>query len=158
MIRPLILATVCSCALAAAGSDDEVRFKPKTYAPRQTLRDSTYRESVYTPSDAPQRTGGRVEAPSTPSRWRLFSRDKKLDSPKKLADAPVEHEEDYQQRQRISVSTLKADPRDIPDKKPFEERGSKLSDANFKAKEKSNEKNPLLAPRQGIKAPEEAQP
>ncbi|MEI7899066.1 MAG: hypothetical protein WCK89_02360 [bacterium] len=154
MIRPLIVASICAYSLASWGSDDEVRFKPKTYAPRQTLRDSTYNESAYAPDDTPRSLGRRVDSPSTPSRWRLFNREKKLSAPAKLADAPVEHEAPYKQEKQISVPTLKADPRDVPDKKPFQESDSKLTDADFEAKKASREKNPLLAPRQGIKAPE----
>jgi hypothetical protein len=155
MIRPIIFATVCALTLASRGSDEETRFKPKAYAPRQTLRENTYRESAYTPSATPPSTGKRVEeAPGAPSRWRLFSRDKKADDTKKLADAPVEHETAYKQEKRISVPTLKADPRDVPEQIPFKESGQKLTDGDYKAKEPSREKNPLLAPRQGIKAPQ----
>jgi hypothetical protein len=153
MRRPLILVTVCAFALASRASDDEVRFKTKAYAPRQTLRDSTYRESVYTPSRNPQPIGNRVETPSAPSRWRLFDREKELATQKKLADLPLESEQAYTQQKRISVVTLKPDPQDVPEYKPFEEHGSKLTDATYKAKDGTREKNPLLAPRQGIKAP-----
>lgn len=153
MLRPLILVTVCSCALASRASDDEVRFKTKAYAPRQTLRESTYRESVYTPSRNPQPIGSRVEPPSAPSRWRLFDREKELVSPKKLADLPLDNGQAYTQQKQISVVTLKPDPQDVPENKPFEERGAKLTDATYTAKDGTREKNPLLAPRQGIKDP-----
>ncbi len=156
MIRPLIFAAACACSLASWGSDDDVRFKPKTYAPRQTLRDSRYRESVYTPSSASQSTEKHVGNASTPGRWSLFNKEKTLDSPKKLANAPAEHEAAYKQEKLISVPTLKADPRDIPEKKPFDENGQKLTDADYKDKTKDGprKKDPMLTPRQGIKAPE----
>ena len=154
MIRPFILATVCACCLAARGGDEETHFKPKAYEPRQALSDRTYRETAYKPSSASQSVGKRIENPGTPSRWRLFGREKTLDDAKKLTDVPVDHEMAYKQEKQISVSTLKADPRDIQDKKPFVESDKKLTDATFKEKTEPREKNPLLAPRQGIKAPE----
>lgn len=154
MTRPLILSTVCLYALASWGNDDETHFKPKAYAPGQTLRDRTFSESVYVPSVSNRSIGKRVEAPGAASRWRFFKREKTLDEAKKLADVSVEHGTDYKQEKQISVPTIKADQRDVTDKKPFVESDIKLPDDTFKPKEVSREKNPLLAPRQGIKAPE----
>ncbi len=154
MIRPLILSTVCLCALASRGSDDETHFKPKAYAPGQVLRDRAYTESVYAPSVPNSSIGKRIEAPRTASRWRFFKREKTADDAKKLTDVSMEHETAYKQEKQISVPTLKADQRDVTDKKPFVESDIKLPDDTFKPKEASREKNPLLAPRQGIKAPE----
>ena len=153
MLRPLILATACACSLPSWGGDDDARFKPKAYAPRETLRDSTYRESAYTPSGNPRSIGKRVEQSAPSGRWRLFGGEKKLES-KKLADPAVENEKAYKQEKQISVSTIKADPRDRPERKPFTETGEKLTDADFTAKPASREKDPMLAPRQGIKVPE----
>ncbi len=154
MIRPLIFATVCACALASRGNDDETHFKAKTYEPSRSLSDRTYHESAYTPSRPSSSEGKRLEAPGTPGRWRLFDRGEKLTATRQLADAPADHETAYKQEKQISVPTLKSDPRDVPEQKPFKETVKNLSDASFKSKEASREKNPLLAPRQGIKAPE----
>lgn len=156
MLRSLILAAVCACSLVAWGGDDEVSFKPKTYTPRKTLHDRSYRESAYTPSGKSRPVADkRVETARTPppSRWRLFGRDKTLDA-KKLEDVPVDQETAYKQEKQISVSTIKADPRDIPDRKPFEDSGKKLADAEYQKKESARAKNPLLEPRQGVKLPE----
>ncbi len=152
MLRPLILVSFCACSLVTWGSDDEVRFKPKSYTPSQTLRDGSYREAVYTPRTT-ETVGKSVEAPRSPSRWRLFGRDKTLDA-KKLTEVPVEKETAYKQEKQISVATIKADPRDIPDKKPFEDAGKKLTDTSYQKKDVPREKNPLLEPRQSIKVPE----
>lgn len=154
MIRPFILAAACVGALVCQGSDDEAHFKPKSYTPSQTLRDRSYSESVYKPSVASQSIGKRIEAPAAASRWRLFGRAKALEDTQKLADKPVEHETAYRQEKQISVPTIKADPSDAPDRKPFEDASKKLTDGTFKAKDEPREKNPLLTPRQGIKAPE----
>ena len=151
LLRIVLLLSACACSLHAA--DEETRFKPKSYTPRKELTTQTYRAPVYTPSEASRSTGSGMEPPREPSRWNVFKRPKPLDE-KHLPETPPAVAEAYKQRQQISVPTITADPAIAADNKPFETTDKKLSDLSYKPSDRPRDKNPLLAPRQGIKEPE----
>ena len=147
----LLLLSACACSLHAA--DEETRFKPKSYTPRKELTTQTYRAPAYTPSESARSTGTGMEQPRALSRWNVFKRAKPLDE-KRLPGAQPAVAEAYKQRQQISVPTITADPAIAADNKPFETTDKKLSDLSYKPSDRPRDKNPLLAPRQGIKEPE----
>ena len=154
MYRTLTLLLLLSCFGAArAGDNDEVRFKPKAYTPSKPLQDRSYQAAVYTPSATPASVGSKI-APKENGHWVLFSSKTPALADKKVAAAPEAKGEAYKQEKQISVSTIKADPRDVPERKPFDQNGKKLTDAEYKAPVKPSEKNALLKPRQGIKETE----
>ena len=155
MIRPSIFAAFIACTGVLRAADaDETPFKPRAYSPRKTLNDSSYRAASYVPSDTSHPVGKALEEPKTSSRWNFFKSRKTAAEPKQAKDAQLRDAQAYTQQKHISVPTIKADPRDVPDKKPFNESVKKLGDATFTPTEKPQAKNPLLKPRQGIKEPE----
>ena len=153
MRHTLILLLLLSCFSAARAEDDEVRFKPKAYTPSKPLQDRSYQAPVYTPTIASPSVGSKI-APKENGHWSIFSSKVPALADKKVPDAPEAKGEAYKQEKQISVSTIKADPRDVPERKPFDQNGKKLTDADYKAPAKPTEKNPMLKPRQGIKETE----
>ena len=146
----IFLALVAGGLLAA--DSDETRFKSRNYAPGKSLNDTAYRAAPYAPTPATKSVGApaAAEKPSG-SRWRFFSRKPPAETPKPAANEPLAHATPYAQQKNISVPTIKADPRAIQEKKPFIASADNTPDAPFKPAEKSEWKNPLLKPRQGIK-------
>lgn len=154
-IRSSIIAALIACTgLLHAADPDETHFKPKAYSPRKTLNDASYRASTYVPLDTSHPVGKALEDPSRFSRWNFFKSRKTAAEFKQAPDARLTDADAYTQQKHISVPTIKADPRDVPDKKPFKESVKKVGDATFTPEEKPQGKNPLLKPRQGIKEPE----
>jgi len=153
MYRIPTLLLVFSCLNVARAGDDEVTFKPKSYVPRNTLQDRSYVGSTYSPSSTPKPTGTSLE-PSKSGRWSLFSSKSSGLTDKSLTDIREKTGEAYKQEKQISASTIKADSSAVPENKPFDANGKKLTDASYKAPEGPREKDPILKPRQGIKAPE----
>jgi hypothetical protein len=136
----------------ASAEDDAVRFKPKAYTPGKTVQDRTYRAPAYTPATQTPATGARA-TPARSGFWGLF-KPKPLQTAPRYAAPPVAQNTPYVQRQKISVPSITPDTGAMAEHTPFISSDKKLEDAGFQAPEKSREKNPLLAPRQGIKEPE----
>ncbi len=147
-------------ALAAASTSvlwalekDEVGYEPRAYTPRKTMTDATYKPRAYSPATRERSIGKPAEPARSTSRWSFFKREKPLADTKKLHDAELSHAEPYVQRENISVPTTRAGSRDIPEKAPFDDKGKRAADTPYKPDESPRPKNPLLVPRQGIKAP-----
>lgn len=154
--RPYILfmALVAFAGVLHAAGEDEVRFRPKAYAPRKSLNDSAYTAAAYTPSEKLRQENKRFDEPRAVRRWNLFKRNTTVTEAKQVHDAELTDAPAYTQQKHISVPTIKADPRDVPEKKPFEAPDKKITNAGYTPAEKPQAKNPLLKPRQGIKEPE----
>jgi len=154
MFRDIIpLLIFCSLCTAWAG-DDEVHFKAKAYTPRNAPTTHTYSANPYSPQSATPSIGGSFVT-SGKGTWNPFSSKAEALADKTLPDAPMKKEEPYKQQKHITASTMSSDPKKVPEKKPFDEKGKKLTeDAAYKAPVTPHEKNPLLTPRQGIKVTE----
>lgn len=151
MIRLATLLLFAACASWA--EDDEVRFKPKAYQPGKTLPDATYQASAYAPAKAAQgSTGARLEK-ARGGFWGLFKA-KPLENAPSFEDAPEAQKAPFVQTRQISAPSMTADPGATAEHKPFVSNEKKLEDEGFAAPQRPREKNPLLAPRQGIKVPE----
>lgn len=147
----IALCAVCAGCLIAADSD-ETTYSSRAYAPRKSACNAkTYQAPAYTPARAPRTTGKPITTSASRSWWNPFRRTKTFaETPR--AEAPLRVEATpYQQQKHISVSTLKADPRAIQERKPFISSEKNAPNAGFTPAEKSEWKNPLLKPRQGIK-------
>lgn len=145
------LCAVCAGCVFAADSD-ETTYSSRAYAPRKSAGNAkTYQAPAYTPARAPRTTGKPITTSASRSWWNPFRRTKTFaETPR--AEAPLRVEATpYQQQKHISVSTLKADPRAIQERKPFISSEKNAPNAGFTPAEKSEWKNPLLKPRQGIK-------
>lgn len=147
------LVLLASCADLFARDDDEVRFKSKSYTPRNTAESKAYTPNAYTPT-ASRSTGKPIEPPRTQSRWNIFGGGKASSNDKTLDDAKTAESKPYTVQQHISVPTIKPDPSSVAEKKPYQDPTDKLADGTYKPSDKPRDKNPLLKPRQGIKEPE----
>jgi hypothetical protein len=138
---------------AALGENGEVRFKPKEYSPRSTLETRSYSGSSYTPSARPAPIGTPLAAPKKWN-WPFFSSKAPALEDKKFSGGQDVKAVAYKQQKQTSVPTIKATPATIQEEKRFDAAGKNMDGKDYKAPEPSNEKNPLLAPRQGIKVTE----
>ena len=145
------LCAVCAGCVFAADSD-ETTYSSRAYAPRKSAGNAkTYQAPVYTPARATRTIGKPITASASRSWWNPFRRAKTFaEAPRAAAPQRVEATP-YQQHKHIAVSTLKADPRAIQERKPFISSEKNAPNAGFTPAEKSEWKNPLLKPRQGIK-------
>jgi hypothetical protein len=141
-------ALIACCARAA---DEEARYKPKAYSGK-ALSDRSYQAAAYQPS-APTRSIGTPAKNSSGGFWSRFKSKGSVEEPR-LAGAAAVNAPAYVQEKHISVPTTPPDPSAVPEKKPFDDSGKRVTDATYKAPDKPTEKNPLLKPRQGIKEPE----
>ena len=150
MFRTTLLVLLFSCA--ARAGDDEARLKPKAYSPGKTQQNRPYQAAAYAPAQASRTIG----APLSDSRggfWRFF-KPKPLEKMPLLPNSPAAGSTPYVQRQQITVPSITPDQTAVlSEHKPFSG-DKKLEAAGFTAPEKPREKNPLLAPRQGIKEPQ----
>lgn len=157
MLRSLaviVLAGFWAARTAEAADTDEVKFKPRKYEPRKTFQENAYKDNPYQPSGKSFSIGKPIESPKSSGGWRLFkSREKALES-KEIQDEKTVDGQPYVQQKHISVPTIKADSKDIPEKKPFKESGTKLTDHSYKPSDTPQPKNPLLKPRQSIETPQ----
>lgn len=157
------LLTVCSltCCTVANGGDS-VPFKPKDYTPSKTLRSTTYEPKAYAPK------------PRTPSK-QLDDKPaeyKKITDTKSLADKALEPGKPFQGKAADKQTGVdgtaytqgqSAFPSTISNDKSFSSQEKKMflastNDSPFIVTERPKARNPLLEPRQGIKAPEETTP
>ncbi len=150
----LLLLTCC----AVRAEDDEVRYRPKTAAPAKTAQSRSYQAAAYTPAKTAHAAEAAAEKRAEPAHagfWHFF-RPKPAAQPAKLADASPAASEPFVQRPPITVPTMTPDRKAInmDEHKPYVEGESKLVSAGYKPADKPREKNPLLAPRQGIKEPQ----
>jgi len=153
-LRSYLFATSLAGACALHAADDETHFKAHEYTPRKTLDAPSYKAIAYTPAGTSGSTGKTFEEPRATGRWRLLGGGKEVADAQEVHGKVYTDAQSYQQTKNISVPTIKADPKDIPEKKPFVESGKKLADAAYTPAEKPQGKNPLLKPRQGIKGAE----
>ena len=161
----LLLLLASLGAAARAADNDEVKFKPKAYAPHRTLQDGAYSGKTYAPSSSQPSVGAPLPEQKK-SFWSIFKpsahapEDRPLPNPQALSDAQAlpnaqaPADRAYKQEKQISVVTVKADPRDAPEKSPLDKNGKKVADNPYKAPDKPEGKNPMLRPRQGIKEPQ----
>lgn len=149
MTRLALLLSLFACA--ALAEEDEVRFRPKTYRPAQALKDNAYQSAVYTPAPPPAAATRRPE--SRGGFWSFFT-SRPLDAAPAFKDAPPARKTPYEQHRQVVAASITPDPGAAAEHKPFVEGANKLEAAGYTPPEKPREKNPLLAPRQGIKEPE----
>ena len=145
----IVMIAAAACSLQAA--DDETQFKAKPYAPRKSSGDTAaYRASAYTPARPATASAPAYESSAPKSRWSFFKR-KPAEEAKPLASEKLADATPYTQQKHISVPTIKADPGAIQEKRPYIASESAKAAEVFTPAEKSEWKNPLLKPRQGIK-------
>ena len=153
-----ILMTVLLAAVAFASDKDEVEFKAlkykpaktmdaKEYKPAKTMDVKTYKEKVFAPKDSPAISAPKIYGVKPYSQ----QPDQHLDLPVYAKEGKTADDKAYKPGTPQKVLTIPADPRLVPEKKPFDDKGKKVEAKEFKPEEKPKTENPLLKPRQGIK-------
>ena len=160
-LRVSIALYVLTCCTVATGKDD-VQYKPRDYTPSKTLRSNTYEPKTY--ATKPQTPSKQFEGKSAESKTLVDPKslsEKTMDATTpftgKTVDKPSAVEgKTYKQGESAFPSTISFDKSlASQEKKPF------LVSSNsspFIATERPEERNPLLEPKQGIKAPVETTP
>jgi hypothetical protein len=161
ILRVSIALCLLTCCTVAMGKDS-VQYKPRDYTPSKTLRSNTYEPKAYAPKPqtlSKQFEGKQPESKTLADRNPLS--DKTMDATTpftgKTVDKPSAVEgKAYKPGESAFPSTISVDKSlASQEKKPF------LISSNsspFIVTERPEEKNPLLEPKQGIKAPVETTP
>ncbi len=160
MYRLMITLCLLTCCTVATG-DDSVQFKPKSYKPAKELRSNTYEPKAY----APRKQTSSKTLDSTSTDFKSVSASKSFDKPmepgklfeaKPLEKQAASDDKIYTSIAPLSPSTITADKTMVSqEKKKFL---ISTNNSPFIVTERPKGKNPLLTPRQGIKAPEETPP
>ena len=149
------------CCTVAIGKD-EIQYKPRDYTPSKTFQSNTYEPKAYAPK--PQTPSKQLESKPADS--------KTLTDPKSLSDKTIDavtpftgksvdkpsvvDAKAYIPGESAFPSTISVDKSlASQEKKPF------LISSNsspFIVTERPDERNPMLEPKQGIKAPVETTP
>lgn len=161
MYRSMITLYLLTCCTVVTG-DDSVQFKPKSYKPAKALRSNTYEPKAYAPK--PQTPS--KPADGTSAEFKTISATKSsvntpMEAGKLFTATPMEKQKDAEEKAYTSIaplspSTITADKTMVSqEKKQFL---ISTNDSPFIVTERPKGRNPLLEPRQGIKAPEETPP
>jgi hypothetical protein len=162
---PLMRMLVVLCSLTyytVAKESDSVPFKPRDYTPSKTLRSNAYAPKAYAPkptTPSAQFEGKATENQTLSAVSPLSEKTLEPTTPftGKSADKQSATEaKTYTQGDADFPSTISIDQTfSSQEKKSFL---VSSNDSPFIITERPKEKNPLLEPRQGIKAPEETTP
>ena len=161
MYRLMITLCFLTCCTVVIG-DDSVQFKPKSYKPAKALRSNTYEPKTYAPKN--QSTSKPTDG--TSADFKTVSASKSsvntpMESGKLFTATPMEKQKDANEKAYTSIappfpSTITTDKTQVSqEKKKFL---ISTNDSPFIVTERPKGKNPLLTPKQGIKAPEETPP
>lgn len=161
-IRPVSIAVCILAYCTIATGKDSVQYKPRDYTPSKTLRSNTYEPKTYAPK--PQTPTKQFEGKAAESKTLVDPKslsDKSIDATApftgKSVDKPSAAEgKAYKPGESAFPSTISADK-----SLASQEKKSFLVSTNnspFIVTERPEERNPLLEPKQGIKAPEETTP
>jgi hypothetical protein len=163
-----LFAVVCLllCCFRATG-DDNVKYKPRAYTPSKTLKSNTYDPKTYAPKQQalPKQFEGK-KAENKIAESKTFTEpksrsDKTTDATTPftgmdIGKAPLTESKAYLPGESDFPSTISVD-------KSLASQAKKAflvssNNSPFVVTERPKERNPLLEPRQGIKAPVETTP
>ena len=161
MYRLMITLYLLTCCTVVMG-DDSVQFKPKSYKPAKALRSNTYEPKAYAPKpQTPSKSADGTSADFKSVSATKSLADKPMEPGKLFTGNPMENqkaagEKPYTAIAPLYPSTITADKTQVSqEKKKFL---VSTNDSPFIVTERPKGRNPLLEPRQGIKAPEETLP
>ncbi len=161
MYRLIITLCLLTCCTVATG-DDSVQFKPKSYKPAKALRSNSYEPKAYAPK--PQTPS--KSADGTSADFKTLNASKSpvnapMEAGKLFTATPMEKQKDANEKAYTSIaplfpSTITTDKTQVSqEKKQFL---ISTNNSPFIVTERPKGRNPLLEPRQGIKAPEDTMP
>ena len=139
---------LCFTAMVAC-ADDETKFIPKNYT-GTTYKDNAYKPKSYA-SEKTVRDEKYRESSKKRSFWGLFKR-KELPEPKVLKEIKTSDDKLFAQHDQNPLPVKRPDEKLLTDGS-FESSVDKTADQAFVPDNRPRARDPLLAPRQGIKAP-----
>ena len=152
----IFIAPLCALALSAHCADnDEVKFKPQNYKPKEAAPSRAFSEKPYTISEkVASRSIGNPLAPAQirqPEMKPLVTKDA-LNIKTFEPLAPMQADLYKQGDKQTYASTISPNKTAVnAERKPYVTSTNKIPDTAFVPAEKPTEKNPMLQPRQGIK-------
>lgn len=161
LLRGSISLCILTYCTVATGKD-EVPYKPRDYTPSKTLHSNTYEPKEYAPKpQTPSKQLRSKPADSKPLTDPKSLADKSIDAAASLTGKTVDKPSAFDGKAYIPGES--AFPSTISVDKSFasQEKKSFLVSSNsspFIVTERPEERNPLLEPKQGIKAPVETTP
>lgn len=161
ILQDIFMICTLTC-YSLAKESDSVQFKPKDYTPSKPMRSNTYAPKTYAPK--PHTPSAQLN--SKPEEHKIFT------DRKSLADKTVEPSTSFagksaDKQTGVDGKTYAPGESDFPstisNDKSFASQEKKMflvttNNSPFMITERPKERNPLLEPRQGIKAPEETTP
>ena len=153
-MRPIIsIAAFCIVTFAITGkADDEVQLKPKIYEPRKAFSSDSHRTTKYQPDSSRSFISKQAE-PQRGRWWQIFRSKKPTPVSTPLSGAKTAQSVPLRQDRQISAATLKAVPKSVTEKKPYNS-GVSQTVKPYTPDNRPKPKNPLLRPRQNIKEPQ----
>jgi len=147
---------------AAATGKDDVKYKPRDYTPSKTLRSNTYEPKAYAPK--PQTPSKQFEGLPAKSKTLTDTKslsDKTMDAPTPFTGKTVDKPSAVDGKAYIPGESAFPSTISVDKSLASQEKRSFLVSSNsspFIVTERPEERNPLLEPKQGIKAPVETTP
>lgn len=147
-VTPLFATLLCLTTMVIA-ADDDTKFIPRNYSGK-SYQDNNYRAKSYTSRKTGHDDKYR-ESPKKRSFWNIFKQ-------KEIAEPKVLHETKANQDKLFAAPERDPQPAKQLAEKPatdraFESHAENPADKDFVPDNRPRPRDPLLAPRQGIKAP-----
>ncbi|MDD2600468.1 MAG: hypothetical protein PHO37_14800 [Kiritimatiellae bacterium] len=145
-----LLFTISFCfTLMVVAADDESKFIPKNYSGK-SYKDNNYRAKSYT-SQSTARSEKYRDPPNKRSFWNIFKQ-KEIAKPKVLDETKTNDGKPFAKSAQSPLPAKQLDEKPVKDR-AFESSPEAAVAKEFVPDNRPRARDPLLAPRQGIKAP-----
>lgn len=145
----LLLQGVFTVIAMVAQAEDETRFVPRNYT-GSTYKDNAYKPKSYTPAQALRNTEYR-ESPGKRSFWNIFKK-KSIAEPRMLQSVKNSDDKLFTHPDQTPLPVRRPEEEMVSDSS-FKSSVDEPVDQTFVPDNRPRARDPLLAPRQGIKAP-----
>lgn len=146
----MLMFTTLFCFITmVVAAEDETKFIPKNYSGKN-CRDNNFRAKSYA-SPKTARSDKYRESPGNGGFWSIFKR-KEITASKKLEEVKTNDGKRFTESKRSPLPAKQLDEKSVADSS-FEASGEAAVAKEFVPDNRPRARNPLLAPRQGIKAP-----
>ncbi|MFA7174051.1 MAG: hypothetical protein WC340_11690 [Kiritimatiellia bacterium] len=145
-----LLFTILFCfTTMAVAADNETKFIPKNYS-GENYRDNNYRAKSYS-SQKIARDDKYREPPNNRSFWNIFKK-KEIAAPKILDEIKTNDDKSFTESEHSPLPDKQLDEKPVIERS-FESHAETPVAKEFAPDNRPRARDPLLAPRQGIKAP-----
>lgn len=145
----LLFTLFISFTTMALAAEDDTKFIPKNYSGKK-YQDNNYRAKSYN-SSKNVRDDTYRESSNKRSFWNIFKK-KEIAEPKMLRDTRINDDKLFTAPERTPQPVKQIDEKSVSDR-AFESHAETTEAKEFVPDNRPRARDPLLAPRQGIKAP-----